>query len=187
MAKTIEITGIGTVLLERSRRARRLIITIKPRIGVRVAVPFGVSFASAERFVHVKIGWIRRNLVKLEKLKRDHESLWRNKSEIDDTQARRLLIRRLEELANRHGFTFNRVFIRKQKTRWGSCSAQNNINLNIKLVQLPSDLIDYVILHELVHTRVKSHQPKFWAELRKYFKNTDETRIKLRGNNLNFF
>ncbi len=85
--------------------------------------------------------------------------------EIDVKQAREILIAKLDELATRHGFTYNRVFIRNQKTRWGSCSSKNNINLNLKLILLPEGLRDFVILHELVHTKLKSHDTRFWEEL----------------------
>jgi predicted metal-dependent hydrolase len=76
--------------------------------------------------------------------------------------ARRIIAQRLETLAQRHGFSYQRLFVRSQKTRWGSCSMQNNINLNVHLICLPSELMDYVILHELVHTRIKDHSIQFW-------------------------
>jgi hypothetical protein len=88
-----------------------------------------------------------------------------NNRPIKQSEARSLLIGRLDELAKKHGFTYNRVFIRNQKTRWGSCSNKNNINLNINLVRLPDALIDYTILHELVHTRIKNHGKRFWDQL----------------------
>ena len=75
---------------------------------------------------------------------------------------------RLYHLAKEHGFTCNNVSIREQRTRWGSCSHKNNISLNLKLVLLPKELIDYVMLHELVHTRIHNHSKKFWAELDRY-------------------
>ena len=78
-----------------------------------------------------------------------------------------MLVARLTELADQYGYTYNKVFIRNQKTRWGSCSAKNNISLNIKLLLLPEDLRDFIILHELVHTKVKDHSNDFWAELLK--------------------
>ena len=84
---------------------------------------------------------------------------------IDRLAAGKLLINRLDLLAKKYGFTYNRVFIRNQKTRWGSCSTKNNINLNVNLVRLPPELIDYTILHELVHTRVKNHSRKFWDQM----------------------
>ncbi|MFC2065463.1 M48 family metallopeptidase [Chloroflexota bacterium] len=61
-------------------------------------------------------------------------------------------------MAVQHSFTYNRVTIRNQKTRWGSCSHKNNISLNMKLVLLPEDLVGYVILYELVHTKIHSIQ-----------------------------
>jgi predicted metal-dependent hydrolase len=78
------------------------------------------------------------------------------------------IITRLTELARQHGFSYRKVTIRNQRTRWGSCSAKNNISLNIKLVALPAELFDYVILHELVHTRIHNHSSRFWQELNKY-------------------
>ena len=85
--------------------------------------------------------------------------------EIDRKVARKILCRRIGELAQLHNFVYNRVSIRKQKTRWGSCSSQNNISLNQNLLHLTDELIDYVLLHELTHTRVKDHSPSFWNEL----------------------
>ena len=78
-------------------------------------------------------------------------------------KAKPRLRRRLKYLAEKHGFTYNMVFIRNQKTRWGSCSSKNNINLNVRIVQLPEEFMDYVILHELAHTRIKNHSHDFWS------------------------
>ena len=70
---------------------------------------------------------------------------------------------RLAVLAERHGFHFNRVTIRGQKTRWGSCSSKKNINLNYKLLFLESAIVDYVLIHELCHTIEMNHSKQFWA------------------------
>jgi predicted metal-dependent hydrolase len=75
------------------------------------------------------------------------------------------LVPRLAHLAALHGFTYNRVSVRGQKTRWGSCSHKNNISLNRMLVHLPEALVDYILLHELVHTRIKNHGRLFWEAL----------------------
>lgn len=75
------------------------------------------------------------------------------------------LTSRFQQLAKHNGLSYNRLFIRNQKTSWGSCSSKNNISLNMKLVMLPEELMDYVILYELVHTRIHNHSRKFWAEL----------------------
>lgn len=163
----IQMPGIGEVRFEKSRRAKRLIITIRPFKGVRVAVPRRVSFAEAERFVHSKTGWIQKHLAKMKEAELQQRKLMENSKPIDKAAAKRKLISRLDELAEQYGFRYNRVFIKNQKSRWGSCSAKNNINLNMKLITLPAELMDYVILHELVHTKVKNHSKKFWTELDK--------------------
>ena len=99
-------------------------------------------------------------------------------------EAKKIIRTRLNELSQIHGLNFNRSFIRSQKTRWGSCSAKNNINLNIKLINLPEELRDYVIIHELVHTRVKNHGQQFWAEMTKYYQYPKMIDKKLRNYNL---
>ncbi len=164
-SKKIEIDGVGPVLFDRSRRAKHLIIHVKPFTGVRVAVPYGVSWEKAERIVCSKIEWIQKQQTKIEKIRLKYGSLLKDFKRINKATARRKLIHRLEELAEWQGFDYNKVYIRNQRTRWGSCSTSNNINLNMKLVLLPDELIDYVILHELLHTRVKNHSREFWGEL----------------------
>ena len=85
-----------------------------------------------------------------------------------------------------HGFDYKKVFIRNQKTRWGSCSVENNIYLNVKLLMLPEELTDYVILHELVHTRIKNHSKDFWRELSKYVRDTRGMEHQLKEYGLGF-
>lgn len=167
MAKSliIEIFGVGPVLFKRSKRAKHLIIHVKPLTGVRVAVPYGVSMEKAEKVVCSKTDWIRKKQAQIAKIRQKYGSLLEDFRRINKAAARRKLFQRLEELADWHGFAYNKVFIRNQKTRWGSCSTSNNINLNIKLALLPDELLDYVILHELLHTRIKNHSREFWREL----------------------
>jgi len=81
------------------------------------------------------------------------------------TQAKAELPPRLAELALQHGFTYNKVFIKNNVSNWGSCSSLKNINLNLRLVTLPPELRDYVILHELCHLRYLNHGPQFHALL----------------------
>ena len=163
-SKTVELKSVGTVLIERSIRAKRISVSIRPFKGVRVAVPYGVSFETARSFAQSKAGWIKKHLNKMERLEQRAKTLAAS-GPIDRSAARKLLFNRLEQLARIHGFSYNRVFIKNQKTRWGSCSNKNNINLNINLVRLPQELIDYTLLHELVHTRIKNHSPKFWDQM----------------------
>ena len=80
-------------------------------------------------------------------------------------QAKQELPPRLAELAALHGFHYNKVFIKNNVSNWGSCSSLGNINLNLRLVELPSQLRDYVMLHELCHLRYLNHGREFHALL----------------------
>ena len=179
-SKKVPIRGVGDVLLERSNRAKHLGLSIRPFKGARVAVPHGVSFAAAEKFAHSKTNWIKKHLEKMTFIEKQAEVLQESHL-IDRDKAKKHLVERLDELCKRNGFKYNRVFAKNQKTRWGSCSDKNNINLNVNLVRLPDELIDYVILHELVHTRIKDHSNRFWEELSKFVQDPKSLDKKLRG------
>ena len=110
---------------------------------LKVFVPFSMQVSSNECQAYI------RQFI---------EHTWRR-------EAKELLPKRTAELAQNHGFKFNKVSIRNSKTRWGSCSFNNNINLSLHLMMLPDHLIDYVILHELAHTKEKNHGIYFWKLL----------------------
>ena len=163
----IEIEDIGAVFFIRSKRAKNINISIKPFVGIRVAVPEHISLAQAIQFVRRKSVWINKHLKWMKQYEQEHAAAINNTPAINRKEAEAILSNRLYFLAQKYGYAFNKVSIRNQKTRWGSCSQQNNINLNIKLVRLPPELLDYVILHELVHTRFKNHGVDFWIEMDK--------------------
>jgi predicted metal-dependent hydrolase len=83
-------------------------------------------------------------------------------------QAARVMKKKIDELSHRLGFTYNRLFIRSQKTRWGSCSRKGNISINWKLIMAPEPVIDYVIIHELAHLKEMNHTVRFWGLVAHY-------------------
>jgi predicted metal-dependent hydrolase len=78
-------------------------------------------------------------------------------------EAKKYLPEKVKELAEKFEFNYNNLTLKNIKSRWGSCSRKNNINLSIHLMRLPDHLIDYVILHELAHTVHHNHSKRFWA------------------------
>ena len=176
----IDIPDIGLVHFEHSSRARHVSITIRPFKNVRVAVPAGMPWEQARKIILTKIRWIKRSLGKVKEIE-DYSPVLPHRTRFSDREAaRQMLIQRLRELAGEYGFQYNRIFIRRQKTLWGSCSSKNNINLNIRLAELPNRLRDYVILHELVHTRIKNHSGEFWRELGRIVENAKNLHSELK-------
>jgi predicted metal-dependent hydrolase len=83
-------------------------------------------------------------------------------------EAKRILPEKMKRFAKENGFRYKQLFIKNLKSRWGSCSFENNINLNLQLMRLPDHLIDYVVLHELCHTVEKNHGSGFWSLLDRF-------------------
>ncbi len=178
-SRIIDIADIGPILLEHSLRTKRITISIRPQKGIRLAVPAGTSFKQALEFVNLKKPWIQKQIARIKQLESQQGSLV-NSLSIDKASAKRTLIKKAYHLAEKHGFELNGVYIRNQKTRWGSCSHKNNISLNIQLALLPDELVNYVILHELVHTRIHDHSKRFWGELDKYVVDAKSVSKRLR-------
>lgn len=202
----VEYRGIGAVRYVKNNRARNISIRIQPSGDIRVTIPRYVSRKRAEMFLFSKEEWILRKLaaissedsgsripsagetilirekpVKIELTDGDsgpEDTLWRLLLE----EAKRYLPERVQHLASLYGFTFSRVRIRRMRSRWGSCNHHQGINLNSWLMMLPDHLSDYVILHELVHTRYPHHGPEFWKALDEVTEgNSKRLRKELRG------
>ena len=172
--KIIQVPGIGEVLLVKRRGATRLRISVSPRRGVVVSMPWMLPYAIAEKFLLSKRQWVAAALERQAgQMHRAAESgktatVPDDPAELERMReaARAALVPKLREAAARHGFGFKgRVAIKNNVTNWGSCSSKGNINLNMRLILLPEHLQDYVILHELCHLRHQNHGPQFHALL----------------------
>jgi len=175
---------LGKVHYRKSKRARFLRLSIDSAKKINITIPRNSSIQSAEKFLHSKTDWVLKQFVKIDQRNNFTLQNATNPNLLNKEVAKEIIRDRLSELSQIHGLSFNRSFIRSQKTRWGSCSAKNNINLNIKLINLPGELRDYVIMHELVHTKVKNHGQKFWIEMTKYYPNPKSIDKKLKKYNL---
>jgi predicted metal-dependent hydrolase len=97
-------------------------------------------------------------------------------------QAYEVICARVAHYARQYGFTLKQVKISSAKTRWGSCSPSGTLNFTWRLVMAPLDVIDYVVVHELVHLRVKDHSRKFWKAVENIYPEYKKQRKWLRDN-----
>jgi predicted metal-dependent hydrolase len=95
-------------------------------------------------------------------------------------EAKQYIPVRVNELAVKYNFNYNKVFIKNIKSRWGSCSKKGNLNFSLHLMLLPEELIDYVILHELTHTKEHNHSKNYWAILDGIYGNAKAVDKKLK-------
>jgi predicted metal-dependent hydrolase len=160
----------------RHPRARRYLIRVTAEGTVRVTVPRGGSKREAAAFAEREHAWIERQLrARAEREQRERDRRTSNgelgvSNDERSAVARRALIARakqelpprLLELAGQHGLTVSRISIRNQRSRWGSCSRTGRICLNWRLVTMPAEVRDYVLIHELMHLKRMDHSPKFW-------------------------
>lgn len=162
-SKTINDPDLGEIKLSKYKGAKNIRIRVNANTKVHVTMPYRIGFTEAWAFVQEKHEWIKKQI---ESFKLSHPLIQNpNKAEIEKelrSKAHSYLPFRLKELATKYGLQYQRLSIRNTRTRWGSCSSKNNINLCIHLMRLPEELIDYVILHELAHTVHKNHSIKFW-------------------------
>jgi predicted metal-dependent hydrolase len=148
----------------RRRRARRYVLRVDPDGRVRVTIPRGGSKREADAFARRQGDWIARQRARLSESALSEVASVLDQAERDVLRRRALedLPARLRELAAVHGLTVDRVSIRDQRTRWGSCGRDGHICLNWRLVTMPAAVRDYVVIHELMHLRRMDHSPAFW-------------------------
>lgn len=144
------------------RRSRRKTIAIKiTREGVLVYAPHRVSMAQIDRFVERKRNWIEKKLDTQAK-QPTLPSLTEQELDRLRRQARDTLSEKTACFAQQLGVSYGRISIRRQRTRWGSCSGKGNLNFNCLLMLTPDAVQDYVVVHELCHLCQMNHGPAFW-------------------------
>lgn len=153
-----------SVSFVRHRRARHYILRVAADGALKVTMPWRGSKAEALRFVHERHAWIARERYARAVAAERHRLAAADERALRAT-AKRELPARLHALAAQHGYTVTAVSIRAQRTRWGSCSPTGRISLNWRLILLPADVADYVLLHELAHLRHLNHSTRFWQEV----------------------
>lgn len=158
-------------IIKKSRRTT-ISVQITPDQKLLVKAPAYTSIKEVEEFLREKRDWIIKQINRtkvtsqqaaqmgilsdkeIRKLKRD---------------AKKIIPERVEYYAKLSGITYNRIFIRLQKSRWGSCSVEGNLNFNALLALMPLGVLDSVVVHELCHRRHMDHSKAFYDEVLEIF------------------
>jgi len=164
-----------------SARARQMRLAIYHDGRFVVTMPRWFSEKRVEQFILKKSEWILKTIARF---KAEPKGLViagkRGDFARHKEAAQKLAVERLSHFNTFYNFKYHSVSVRNQKTRWGSCSKSGNLSFNYKIALLPSDLADYIVVHELCHLGEFSHSKKFWALVGRTVPDYQERKRELR-------
>ena len=168
--------------LQKNKKYKRVSLSVNCDGCVLVTSPTWVPKYIVDKFVLDKKNWIRSRMKALsgmDNLQFSHDHYLQNKK-----KSLTLIEARIIFFNQVYNFSFNKISTRNQKTRWGSCSSRKNLNFNYRILFLPKELQDYIIIHELCHLKELNHSRDFWNLVAKTCPNYLELRKKLRKHSL---
>jgi hypothetical protein len=167
--------------LKTSARTRNLRVVVKSGGEVFASKPELFPDFLVERFLRQKSEWVLGKIAESKSQKSLLPPANRREFLKHRPAARILVSDKIAELRAVYNLRHNRVAIRNQRTRWGSCSAKGNLNFNYRMVFLPDRLAGYVVAHELCHLKEFNHSPRFWALLAIAFPDQKNLRRELKN------
>ncbi len=185
MEREVTLNGYQiSYTLKVSKRAKRLRLAIYPGGAFIVTVPRFTPTMLINGMLRKRALWIIEQSERLRKLPPPSQKISRKEQKerytLHKNDAYMLAVRRTEALNLHYGFTYARINIRDQKTRWGSCSKKGNLSFNYKIALMPPHLADYIIVHELCHLGAFDHSEKFWNLVAQLIPDHKERRKELR-------
>ncbi len=164
----------------RSNR-KTLCLEVTPDLRIIARVPFRMSQNEIRRLIRLSSDWILKETEKIKALRKLYPELPSklNEDEIDELRerTRRIVTERVEHYAQIIGVKYNKITVKIQRKRWGSCSGKRNLNFNLLLGLCPIEVIDYVVVHELCHLIEFNHSERFWTLVRRVLPDYD-TRLE---------
>lgn len=170
------------IKITKSKR-KTISLQIKSDGSMELKVPLQTTNAQIQEFLNQKSDWINKHL---QAVKDRQQQMSQIKSltmeEIRDlaNQALEVIPKRVAYFAEIVGVTYGKITIRNQKSKWGSCSSKGNLNFNCLLMLMPTEVQDYIVVHELCHRKEMNHSPQFWAEVRKVLPDYENQKLWLK-------
>lgn len=168
------ISIAGGEIVRSERRTMSLEIKEDGRLLIRV--PYGVSTKEAVDFAKQHENWLAKNYAKVVNRKESRPAYRPEEIEEYKEKLRPVLEHRAAYYAGMMRVNYQKITIKDQKTRWGSCSAKGNLNFNWKLFLMPPEILDYVLVHELAHRIEMNHSDRFWKQVEKIIPDYKERR-----------
>ena len=171
-AKTVQLYNRNLEYnLRKSKRAKRLRLTVYYDGNLVVTLPKGFPEYKVEEYILEKSKWIQEKIDFFNKTFSKKLRLSKNNYLEQKDNVFELVIKRLSHFNKSYLYKYNKVIIKNQKTRWGSCSKNKNLNFNFRIGFLSKEMQDYVIVHELCHLKEMNHSRKFWNLIAKSLPN----------------
>ncbi len=172
--------------LIRSKR-KSISVEISTEAKVIVRAPMNMKKENVELFLLMKSKWIDEHLKNMQaRITEIPQKL--SEKEINDLKkmAKKEIPNRVVYYSNLMGVEYEKISIRTQKTRFGSCSSNKNLNFNLAIMLMPSEIMDYVIVHELTHLKEMNHSQAFWQEVGKIIPDFKQCRGWLKENGIKY-
>jgi len=171
--------------LRTSKKAKRMRLAVYCDGSVVVTSPLGIDLSLIEKFIADKKQWVWDKIQFFKSVDSKAIRTFSHKDYLENKGKALALVEERVKFYNKiYEFSFNKIFIKNQKTRWGSCSYKQNLNLNYKIVFLPEKYQDYIIVHEMCHLKEFNHSKKFWALVEKALPNYLDIKKELHNHEL---
>jgi len=179
--------NIVTYTLRKSHRARRLRLTVRCDGSVIVTTPYNLNQNIIEKFVNSKAGWLLSKINYFKQFK-NVPVVRRGKVDYKKNKAAAFVLikEKVAKYNAYYGYQYNRLSIKNQKTRWGSCSKKGNLNFNYKILFLPEKIQNYIVVHELCHLKEFNHSRNFWNLVAQIIPDHLEMRRELRKRGIEY-
>jgi predicted metal-dependent hydrolase len=180
----LDDTNIEYSISFAARKSISMGFTAQGQLAVKA--PKSMTNQDVLAFMERKMDWIVNHYNQVMEQKNDRYVLTEDERNRFIDIANRVIPERVRLFAAKMDARYNQIHIREQKTRWGSCSSRKNLNFNWKLVLMPPEILDYVIIHELCHLSEMNHSDRFWNLVQVYCPDYRQRKKWLRDNGMKY-